>query len=199
MIIFSIAISMLTAPINLVVDFLFLDILAAPTVEHFQKIETDESRVKIRVGMDRDHIKLMDSKSTEDTDSCKFLRWNYQKIRNLPPHTRNAQFLTSLASQPIFEEFSKKISKPNSSSTTESDIEELPQHTLAKASHDPNSHCFIAQKLTKQISQSQVVLSYEVEDPNNVDAVYQKFIRDLLIQRSKLSGRQLTTFDSSWW
>jgi hypothetical protein len=117
MVMFSIAVSMLTAPINLLVDFLFLDILAAPTLESLKKSQNDEVRAKMRAGIEMKYrSSTTSSKRVSDLDELapdsNSALWFSNETRLLPSQTREAQFLASITSRIIVDEIWKKIEPP---------------------------------------------------------------------------------------
>jgi hypothetical protein len=122
---FSIAVSMLTAPINLLVDFLFLDILAAPTHESLKKSQNDQARAKMRAGIEMRHRSSTTSSNGQRrvsdldepaTDSNSAL-WFSSETRLLPSQTREAQFLASITSRNIVDEIWKKVEPPAAATT----------------------------------------------------------------------------------
>lgn len=112
MILFSIGVSILTAPINLLIDFLFIDILSAPTIESLNKVEKIEERAKIRVGVNRNRIERTtsntSSQSNEMTNNTSKiiipLDFNFKETRVLPPQTHEAQFFASVTSVEVISE-----------------------------------------------------------------------------------------------
>jgi hypothetical protein len=219
MIMFSIVISMLTAPINLLVDFLFLDILAAPTPESIKKSQKDETEVITRAGIDiSDHRRGQRLLSTDQfPESASFL-WFSNETRLLPSQTREAQFLASISSRDVVREILKKTAAADTeaekSSITQKYEEEEKEEVKSPLQRGVSYPCFPSFSLTlhrdcahlsmksqdslpivasQRRSESQPVASSvsisQFTSQTTLDEVYLKFLTDLSLQREQLSSQ----------
>lgn len=137
---------MLTAPINLVVDFLFLDILAAPTHESLKKKQNDQARAKMRAGIEMTHRSGSQKRllgRDEGTDSKTFFWFNIE-TRLLPFQTREAQFLASITSRSIVDEIWKKVQSPVTTATksTTQEFEEREEDIESPLRRGVSDYCF---------------------------------------------------------
>jgi hypothetical protein len=217
---FSIAVSMLTAPINLIVDFLFLDILAAPTMESLKRGQAHEDRAKIRVGIQRTASMNRLSDSAEGTISLfNPLTWVLKETRLLPPQTREAQFMASITSQEVVKEVWKSSPLPPPISTgvpkkgrdyheEEEEVEpdcEQPKSVLKREmslSHRAGSRSQLERSVSRIRSFDRPALLKKVSSlspTESLDDQFQRFLTELKLQRTKLFAQQLWHFDQSWW
>lgn len=137
MIFFSIGVSILTAPINLLVDFLFIDILSAPTIESLSKVEKSEERAKLRVGANRSRLERSSSSSSQLSDLSTStsistfnlinpIDFNFKETIILPSQTREAQFIASVTSEDVLSEVWKL--NPD----TESPLKKMKSYKISK-------------------------------------------------------------------
>jgi len=197
-IIISIVVATITAPVNLLVDFLFIEILSAPTADSL-KVRNRESLVK-RVARRSSAVgRRVSSVSTQALKSLRNsvlrkprysfgLTGNVPTTRMVPESAEEAHHIASTSVREILQDVKAKID----TRVTTRDVRRKESDTFKskKNLHEKRKY--------RQRSDSDVVnFQHDVSD-DTIDNIFFDLSVDITEQRRNLKNNQKEVFDTMW-
>ncbi len=192
----SVVVAIFTAPINLLIDYLFVDILSAPT--------EDSLKSKPKVTLQPNRLQKIVKKAGETgrrasamtMDAIKIARkqvllGSHQSMQ-IPELTLEAHVQAKLSSHELVQDHKAKLERKSSSREVNRSqiLVERQQRSLSRQNHPHKNH-----DEKKNSSSSHSRRTAEVDD---ITRLFSEFVVDLSEQRRVLKPSSRDNYDSQW-
>jgi hypothetical protein len=189
MIMMSVVVAILTAPINLLIDYLFVDILSAPSIDDAkmqQQNELKESRLGRIVKKAGDTVRRA---SAVTVDAVKVARRRFgangaHESIQIPETTKEAHELARDSSQQIIQERRDILERERSSRSMNR------SESLVRRHHNARGHDHVSQDQSKR--------TLDDAGDSELTQLFGEFVVDLNDQRQLLKPSIRERYDAQW-